>query len=202
MNFRLFIARFLCALGLGVWIGGIAFAGLAAPTLFRIARENGVEAVAPQVFGLMLQRFQYIAGACAVLALLGWALDRPSATKARRLWAAQGALTALMLLITLYMGVIMFPRMNALQREFLPQFKNGASAQLRNLDLPKAQPGDAVRAEFDGLHHLSTALVQGVMLMGLLALGTFAARTAVGGASYVQSVEERARMSREKLVAA
>lgn len=202
MNLKLFVARFCCAFGLGVWIGGIAMAGLSAATLFPIAKQYGVEAVAPQVFGVILQRFQFVAGVCALLALLGWALERPVAAAARRLWVAQGALTTLMLLITLYMGAVMFPRMNTLQREFLPQFQVATSAKPRTLTIPRAQPGDTVRAEFDGLHHLSTSLVQGVMILGLLALGAFAARTAVGGATFVESVEERARLSREKLATA
>lgn len=180
-NKKRVLARFLTALGLGVWLGGIAFAGACAPLIFKVARENNVEAIAPQAFGLMLQRLQIVALACALLALIGWLLDRP-ATPGRAatprpstLWRAQGLLTIAMLAVTLFMAGRMLPRMNALQRTFLPQFQVAQSQLPRSLAVPKSD-GSATRREFDGYHALSTRLTMAVFWMGLAALGCFALR--------------------------
>jgi hypothetical protein len=172
---RVVLSRFATLLGLGIWLGGIVFAGACAPVLFRVARENGVEAVAPQAFGVMLGRFQFIALACGVLALAGWLGERKNAARPHKLWRAQGALTFSMLMVTGFLAWGVFPRMSVLQREFLPQFRTAVRPP--TLSLRPNPWAELARQEFDVLHTRSTRLTMLVFWLGIGALATFAWRT-------------------------
>lgn len=180
-------ARFVTLLGLGIWLGGIAFAGAVAPLLFRVARENGVEAVAPQMFGAMLARFGFITLICALLMLGGWLGETRASRaplslwpqRARSLWIAQGILTMVMLAVALYLSLGLLPRMNTLQREFLPQFRQGAASQTsanRDLTIPKLD-NSAPRQEFERGHVNSTRLTMLCFWLGIATLACFSARS-------------------------
>lgn len=180
-------ARFATLLGLGVWLGGIAFAGAVAPLLFRVARENGVEAVAPQMFGAMLARFGFITLVCAVLMLGGWLAEAKASRaplslwpqRARKLWMIQGVLTLSMLAVAIYLSIALLPRMNVLQREFLPQFRQGAMSQPligRDLTIPKLD-NSAPRQEFERGHVNSTRLTMLCFWLGVATLACFSARS-------------------------
>ena len=141
--------RYIYVLALVVWLGGMVLLGaIVAPTTFQVLQS--VEpvtgrALAGEVFGTTLARFHYVAYASgglllvtlAAMALLG---PRPAA------FAARSALVAGMLAVTLYSGLVVLSRVDALQQEI------GG--------LPSSLPaGDARRLRFDELHLLSTRLM-------------------------------------------
>jgi hypothetical protein len=100
----------------------MAFFGImAAPVLFRIARLNGVGAIAPQMVGAMLARFGVLTTICGFVLVGCWALDGAlsRATKSR-LWRAQGVISLLCLGFSLYLNGVLLPQTQREQAEILP----------------------------------------------------------------------------------
>jgi uncharacterized membrane protein len=140
--------RYLYVLALVVWLGGMVVLGaIVAPTTFEVLQAHAVDgrALAGEVFGAVLARFQYIAYTSgglmlitlAVMALLG---PRPSS------FAIRLALATAMLAIAVYTGFSVLTEIESLQRAV------GA--------LPSPLPaGDLRRVRFDALHQLSTRLM-------------------------------------------
>jgi uncharacterized membrane protein len=111
--------RFVTLFALSIWVGGVIFLGaIMAPAAFGISRALG-----PQLVGAALARFTPLIYVCGVLMLLAWAIEgwmnrRNGGSRAtgRKLWWAQGACTLGMLVLALYLGQVLTPRINSLQR--------------------------------------------------------------------------------------
>jgi uncharacterized membrane protein len=164
ISYWLGLTRFLTLLALVMWVGGLAFLGpIAAPAVFKVNRPLG-----PIMVGAMLQRFTPITYVCGVLLLLGWLaeikLPRPGRTGL--LWWLQGACSVLMLLIALYLGQSLMPRIVALQ----PQAVAARSGE-STWSTPQA------KAEFDTAHKGYTDMTSIVAYLGLGALLAFSLRT-------------------------
>jgi len=157
--------RYVYVLALVIWLGGMVVLGaIVAPATFQVlqasAQENG-RALAGGLFGTILARFQYVEYACGAvlivsigaMAVLG---PRPSA------FAVRLGLIAVMVLISVYSGVVVLRTIDAIQLE---------AGRLPSL-LPA---GDPLRIRFDQLHQLSTRLMV-VNIVGALALLYWEAR--------------------------
>jgi uncharacterized membrane protein len=148
-NHPMLALRYLYALALVVWLGGMLVLGaIAAPTTFEVLQASaGVQGreLAGAVFGSMLARFHYLAyGAGAVLLLTLGVMrvlgPRPIHSGVR------AAIVALMLGVALYSGFVVLKQIDAVQVD-----AGG---------LPSRLPaGDARRVQFDALHVLSTRLM-------------------------------------------
>lgn len=153
------VLRYLYALALVVWLGGMIVLGaVVAPLTFQVlqAQEPATgRALAGAVFGAVLARFHivaYLAGAgllatLAAMALLG---PRPAA------FAIRTAIAGAMLAVALYSGLVIAGRIERLQRDI------GAPVSALREDDPR-------RARFGRLHGFSTTLML-VNVVGGLAL--------------------------------
>ncbi len=160
-------ARFLTLLGLAVWLGGLAFVGVAAPAVFALNRALG-----PQAVGAMLARFTPIMYGCGALMLLGWALERLRRGEIHsgnaRLWQAQGIGTLAMLAITLYLGRAVMPEINATQPlRASTTTRTQAAPPRTNAPAPAAK---TLKARFDAAHKRYTQLTKLVVLLGAATL--------------------------------
>jgi hypothetical protein len=159
--------RYVYVLALVVWLGGMVVLGaVVAPATFQV-----LEAQAPQtgrvlagaVFGLALDRFQYVAYGCGLLVLLSLAVmavlgPRPAA------FAVRSAIAAAMLGVALYLGFVVYRNIDLVQHEI--------GAAVSPSTLPQSDPR---RLRFDHLHELSTRLMM-VNMVGALVLLYWQAR--------------------------
>ena len=157
--------RYVYVLALVIWLGGMIVLGaLVAPTTFQVLQAiepSSGRALAGDLFGATIARFHYIAygaGALLLLTLAAMAVLGPRP----RAFAIRCALIAAMLLISLYSGIIVLGRIDAVQQEI-----GGLASRL--------PAGDARRTEFDALHRLSTNLML-VTMAGALVLLYWEAR--------------------------
>lgn len=117
------LARWLHAVALGLWLGGlVAIGALVAPTAFHVTRTfpafagNLAEqnAVAGAVVGGSLHLFTYVCYVCGVLLLLSNAL---LGSRTDRRWTSACVVTsAALLAIALYLGLSLTPALDAAQR--------------------------------------------------------------------------------------
>lgn len=152
--------RYLYVLALGVWLGGMVVLGvIVAPSTFQVLPASAPEmgrALAGELFGTILARFHYVAYTCGgvllvsigAMAVLG---PRP------RAFAVRLGLIVVMLLVSLYSGLIVLQTIDAIQLE---------AGRLPSL-LPA---GDPLRVRFDSLHQLSTRLMMANILGALVLL--------------------------------
>ncbi len=154
------VLRYAYVLALVVWLGGgLLLGAIVAPAIFGVLQVQApVEgrALAGAVFGTILARFHWIAYGAGSVLLITLALSavigpRPVAFS-RRL-----ALIAVMLVASLYAGLRVGPRVDAIR------------AETRGLPSSLA-PNDPRRIEFDRLHRLSTWLLMGTLAGGLVLL--------------------------------
>jgi uncharacterized membrane protein len=154
------LLRYVYVLALVIWLGGIvALGALVAPTTFEVLQTREPEsgrALAGEVFGETIARFHYVeygAGALLVVALVTMRLlgPRPAAFGARTLIAAA------MLATTLYSGLVVLRRIDAIQQDV-----GGLASRL-----PASDPR---RLRFDELHQLSTRLMLATMAGALVLL--------------------------------
>ena len=132
------------------WLGAIIFFSFfTAPIVFTRLPV----AEAGKVVGAIFPRYYllgYVAGAIALtIAIYLFAADRG----ARIWWLASAAALALALGCTLYAGMVVRPRVDAIR----------SVAEEQN-------PDPARKAEFDGLHRLSVVLNGAVLLLDLAAV--------------------------------
>ena len=156
----MFALRYLYVLALVVWLGGMVVLGaIVAPATFQVLQASAPEsgrALAGELFGTMLARFHYFAYACGgvllisigAMAVLG---PRP------RAFAVRLGLNTVMLLVSLYSGLVVLRSIDAIQLE---------AGRLPSL-LPA---GDPLRVRFDSLHQLSTRLMMSNVLGALILL--------------------------------
>lgn len=190
MNYRMGLtaaSRFLVLVGLAVWIGGLIFLGaVAAPLTFKVARANHSGILAPQIVGAMVTRFNLVTYVCGVLLLLGWLGESLSqgvtSGLSRKLWGLQGLCSGVMLLIALYAGLVMMPRLNGLQQRMLPQLARAStiSATTTNPDLSPAE--QALKAEFDTGHQRYQQVSMVAWWLGVITLLSVCVRTSLARA--------------------
>ena len=151
------LLRFLAFLGLALWIGGLAIlAGLGAPALFTILEAQdpvGGRNLAGTLFGVMFERFQYVAwGADAVLivslALRAALGPRPRHT-ALRIWTVMA-----MLAVSLGTTFIILPKVAVIRNSV-----DGSVARLAD--------NDQRRVAFGRWHALSSGLMLLTLVGGL-----------------------------------
>lgn len=158
-NGRVLALRYLHALALAVWLGGMLVLGfLAAPAIFEVVERAtpGGRGLAGAVFGTILRRFHVVAalsGATVVASLLG----RVAGGAAPPQWRGQLLVAAAMLGLTLYAGLLLTPRIERLQ-----QAAGGLASSL--------EPTDPRRVAFTRLHQLSTTLMLVNIAGGLVLL--------------------------------
>ncbi|HVG84347.1 MAG TPA: DUF4149 domain-containing protein [Vicinamibacterales bacterium] len=154
----MFVLRYLYILALGVWLGGMAVAGLvAAPTIFAVLEAwNPVEGrvLAGQVFGNILARLHLILYGAAGVMLVTLTIRRLLGPRPAAYGIRASIITA-MLGLTLASGFGISPRVEAMQREI-----GGSVASL-----PESDPR---RASFYQLHGLSSLLLSTTLVGALL----------------------------------
>lgn len=157
--------RYVYILALVVWLGGMLVAGLlVAPTVFGVLGAHDPESgrvAAGLVFGTFLRRFHLLAYLTGGLMLASLTLQRLLGPRPVS-YGIRAGIIVLMLSLFGYSGVVLSPRIEALQREVA-----GPVAQL--------EVNDPRRVAFDGLHQLSTVLLS-LAAVGGLALVAWEAR--------------------------
>jgi hypothetical protein len=152
------LLRFLAFLGLALWIGGLSIlAGVGAPILFEVLQSQdpvGGRDLAGRLFGVMFERFQYVAWGSAAVLLVSLALraalgPRPRRT-ALRIWTVLA-----MLAVSLGTTFVILPRVAAIRSSV----DDGGVARLA--------ADDARRVAFGQWHALSSGLMFLTLVGGL-----------------------------------
>jgi hypothetical protein len=157
--------RYVYVLTLVIWLGGMIVLGaLVAPMTFQVLQAHDPSTgreLAGELFGSILARFHYVAygaGGLLLATLFAMRLLGPRP----RTFGVRAAIVAVMLLISLYSGLVVLSQIDALQAE-----SGVAPSQLA--------AGDVRRIRFDELHLLSTRLML-VTMAGALVLLYWEAR--------------------------
>ena len=139
-------------LSLIVWLGGLIFFPVVAQTAFSVLPTRHLAGL---VVGRSLGILHWMGMFSAVVFLISSLLLSRLSTGLAHALAPQNVLICLMLLLTLISQFGVIPRMDALR------------ASMGEID---AAPADLpARVEFDALHHWSTRIESGVILLGLVA---------------------------------
>jgi Domain of unknown function (DUF4149) len=145
------LLRFLMLLSLIVWLGGIIFFAMLAPTLFAVlpTRHLAGSVVAP-----MLGKLHWMGLASGLLFLASSMMASRLVTGAAHPFAARHVLVGLMLVLTLMSQFGISPKMAALR------------SSMGEID--SAPSNDPVRLDFNHLHGWSTRVEIAVLLLGLV----------------------------------
>jgi Domain of unknown function (DUF4149) len=146
------LLRFLMLLSLIVWLGGLIFFPVVAQTAFSVLPTHQL---AGSVVGRSLGILHWMGMSSAVVFLVSSLLLSRLSTGEAHLFAPQNVLICLMLLLTLISQFGVIPRMDALRASM-------GEIEAARADLP-------ARVQFDDLHHWSTRIESGVILLGLVA---------------------------------
>jgi hypothetical protein len=146
--------RFLMLLSLIVWVGGIVFFPVVAQTAFSVLPTRHLAGL---VVARSLGILHWMGILSGIIFLASSLLYSRLASGNAHAFAPRNVLVCLMLMLALTLisqfGII--PRMDALR------------ASIGEIDsVPVDNP---IRLQFDALHHWSTRLESGVMLLGLVA---------------------------------
>ena len=154
----MFVLRYLYILALGVWLGGMAVAGLVvAPTIFAVLEAwNPVEGrvLAGQAVGSILAQLHVVLYAAAAVMLITLTVRRLLGPRPVA-YGIRASIIAGMLGLALASGFGVSPRVEAMQREI-----GGSVAAL-----PESDPR---RTSFYQLHGLSNLLLSGTLIGALL----------------------------------
>jgi Domain of unknown function (DUF4149) len=143
--------RFLMLLSLVVWIGGIIFFSVLAPTSFSLLPTRHL---AGTLVGSMLSKLHWIGIAAGLIFLFASLASFYFQTGEAHAFAMRHLLIYLMLVLTLVSQFSVLPKMNALRRS------------MDNID--SVADNDPLRVEFNALHAWSTRLEGGTLLLGLI----------------------------------
>jgi hypothetical protein len=143
--------RFLVLLSLIVWLGGLIFFPVVAQTAFSVLPTRQL---AGSIVGRSLGILHWMGIASGVVFLAGSMLLGRLTTGEAHPLAARNLLACMMLALTLISQFGVIPRMDAI-RDSIGEI-DAAPA-----DLP-------ARVQFDALHHWSTRIESGVILLGLV----------------------------------
>ena len=151
--------RFLMLLSLIVWLGGVIFFPVVPQTSFSVLPTRHL---AGSVVGRSLGILHWMGMISAVVFLASSLMLSRLSNGEAQWFAARNVLICMMLLLTLISQFGIIPRMDAIR------------ASIGEID---AAPMDSpARVQFDGLHHWSTRIEGGVLLLGL-ALAYLTARS-------------------------
>ena len=138
-------------LSLIVWIGGLIFFPVLAQTAFSVLPTRQL---AGAMVGRSLGILHWMGMVSAIVFLASSLLLSRFSTGEAHLFAPRNVLICLMLLLTLISQFGIIPRMDAIR------------ASIGEID---ATPPDlAAHVQFDALHHWSTRIESGVILLGLI----------------------------------
>src|SRR5579864_3211125 len=144
--------RYLMALSLIVWLGGlIFFAFVVAPTAFSVLPSRHL---AGTVVGRSLVALHWMGIVSGLIFLASSILYNRLAKGTAHVFAARHLLICLMLALTLISQFVIIPRMNTLR------------ASIGEID--SVPPDNPARMQFDALHVWSTRVEGGVFLLGLV----------------------------------
>jgi hypothetical protein len=144
--------RFLMLLSLVVWIGGIVFFAVMAPTAFHLLPTR---LLAGTLVGSLLTKLHWIAIVSGVVYLLSSLAYSRLADGEVHVFAVRHVLICGMLALTLVSQFWITPRMITLR------------AQVANFDTASTL-NEPARVQFDALHAWSTRLEITVLLLGLV----------------------------------
>jgi hypothetical protein len=154
------VLRYLYALALVLWLGGVVVAGaVVAPATFGVLEwwnATDGRVLAGLVFGEVLRRLHvgaYVAGAVMIVALTLHRLLGPRPAG----YGLRVTIASTMLALTIVSGAVVSPRVTAIQREV-----SGPVAAL--------SPDDPRRVAFNRWHGLSNVLLSAVVVGGLVLL--------------------------------
>lgn len=139
-------------LSLVVWVGGIIFFAIVAPTAFHVLPSR---LLAGTLVGNLLTKLHWIAVVSGIVFLIGSLAYNRLTLGAAHVFAVRHLLLCLMLGLTLLSQFWITPRMVTLR------------AQVATFDTA-ATPDDSARVQFDALHVWSTRVEVTVLLLGLL----------------------------------
>jgi hypothetical protein len=144
--------RFFMVLSLIVWVGGIVFFPVVAQTAFSVLPTRHLAGL---VVARSLGILHWMGIVSGIAFLTSSLLYSRWSSGSAQVFAARNVLLCLMLALTLISQFGIIPRMDALR------------ASIGEIDsVPADNP---IRLQFDALHHWSTRLESGVMLLGLVA---------------------------------
>src|SRR4051812_25160051 len=146
--------RFLMLLSLVVWIGGIIFFAMLAPTAFHLLPSR---LLAGTLVGNLLTKLHWIAIVSSVVFLSSSLAYNHLTLGATHPFSLRHVLICLMLVLTLLSQFWIAPKMVTLR------------AQVASFDTA-ATLNDPARVQFDSLHVWSTRLEVTVLLLGLLVI--------------------------------
>lgn len=154
------VLRYLYIVALVMWVGGTVVAGAAvAPAVFGVLQAWNPETgrvLAGQVFGNVLDRLHLIAFGAGFVMLVALTLQRLIGPRPIA-FGIRAGLTAVMLALALYSGLIVAPRIETLQQAVAGPI-SGLPAE------------DARRVEFDRLHGLASTCLSLAAAGGLILL--------------------------------
>ena len=148
------ILRFLMVLSLVVWIGGIIFFAMMAPTAFHLLPSR---LLAGTLVGTLLTKLHWIAIVSGVVFLTSSMLYSHLTQGTAHPFALRHLLICLMLVLTLISQFWITPQMVALR------------AQVSSFDTADTLNNPA-RLQFDALHVWSTRVEVTVLVLGLIAI--------------------------------
>ncbi len=148
--------RFLALASLGLWTGGLAALGIAAPRLFSVLEAHD-PALGREWAARRLERssrdFQHVAWGLGLVLIASLALRAALGPRPRRL-AARLWVASAMLAASLVTALVLVPRINTITSE-----TNGPVANL--------SPEDPARIAFDRLHGLANIIMCVTVVAGL-----------------------------------
>jgi hypothetical protein len=155
------LLRFLLLLSLTVWLGGVIFFAVLAPTVFRVLPTHHL---AGSLIAPLLSTLHWMGLVSGVVFLATSLAEFRIRTGAAHGLAGSHLLVLLMIGLTLVSQFVITPKMNALR---------SSMGIIDNVRLD-----DPARIAFNGLHVWSTRLEIGVLLLGLVVIYLTASRLA------------------------
>lgn len=177
----LIFTRWLSLLAPGLWLGGLLFLGpIGAPGIFKFLRAQDQEALAPQLVGVLVERFAPISLILGALTVLSWLVEglikqEKRLPRWKRLWIGQGACVITMLALALYLNLIALPQMLRDQKAVIEESK----ATNTELSVRGTEGKSAARQRFDVLHENYKHLTTIIFGLGAASLILFTARVSL-----------------------
>jgi uncharacterized membrane protein len=177
----LIFVRWISMLALGLWLGSLLFLGpIGAPGIFKFLRAQNQEALAPQLVGVLVERFAPVSLVLGALALLSWLIEGLMKQEKRqprwkRLWMGQGACVMGMLALALYLNLMALPQMLRDQKAVIEESRaTGTELSARGM-----QGKSEARRRFDTLHENYRRLTTIIFCLGAASLAAFAGRVSL-----------------------
>jgi hypothetical protein len=148
------LLRYLMLLSLVVWIGGIIFFSLVAPTAFHVIPTR---LLAGTLVGNLLAKLHWIGTICGLVFLISSIAYSQLMQGSTQVFAPRHLLVSVMLVLTLISQFVIIPRMATLR------------VQVASFDTD-ATINDPARVQFDALHVWSTRVESTVLLLGLVVI--------------------------------